>query len=74
MILQVHFAATQAAIRVHFGRCGNINRVMLLVEAGTGKPKGCVLVPIIEAISLLYISQEHMLHVIHKSVPLNQCL
>lgn len=40
--LQVHFAATQAALRVHFGRCGNINRVTLLVEPATGKPKGLV--------------------------------
>jgi hypothetical protein len=39
---QVHFAATEAALRVHFGRCGNIKRVALLVEPATGKPKGLV--------------------------------
>lgn len=39
---QVHFAATEAALRVHFGRCGNIKRVTLLAEPATGKPKGLV--------------------------------
>lgn len=39
---QVHFAATQAALRVHFGGCGYVNRVTLLVEPATGKPKGLV--------------------------------
>jgi hypothetical protein len=39
-VTNVHFAATQAALRVHFGRCGSINRVTLLVEPATGKPKG----------------------------------
>jgi RNA recognition motif-containing protein len=39
-VTNVHFAATQAALRVHLGRCGNINRVTMLVEPATGKPKG----------------------------------
>uniref|UniRef100_A0A7I4EYN4 PWI domain-containing protein n=1 Tax=Physcomitrium patens TaxID=3218 RepID=A0A7I4EYN4_PHYPA len=41
-VTNVHFAATQAALRVHFGGCGYVNRVTLLVEPATGKPKGLV--------------------------------
>ncbi|KAG0629582.1 hypothetical protein M758_1G114600 [Ceratodon purpureus] len=39
-VTNVHFAATEAALRVHFGRCGNIKRVTILLEPTTGKPKG----------------------------------
>jgi len=38
--LQVHFAATKAALSVHFGDCGEIVRVTLLGDVATGKPKG----------------------------------
>ncbi|XP_073388895.1 uncharacterized protein [Physcomitrium patens] len=43
-VTNVHFAATQAALRAHFGGCGIINRVTLLAEPATGKPKGSAFV------------------------------
>ncbi len=42
LVWQVHFAATKAALAVHFGHCGEIVRVTLLADVATGKPKGYV--------------------------------
>jgi RNA recognition motif-containing protein len=39
-VSNVHFAATKAALAVHFGHCGEIVRVTLLADVATGKPKG----------------------------------
>jgi RNA recognition motif-containing protein len=39
-VSNVHFAATKAALNVHFGDCGEIVRVTLLGDVATGKPKG----------------------------------
>jgi hypothetical protein len=41
-VSNVHFAATKAALAVHFGHCGEIVRVTLLADVATGKPKGYV--------------------------------
>ncbi|CAI7811671.1 unnamed protein product [Closterium sp. NIES-54] len=38
---QVHFAATVAALTLHFAACGEIRRVTILTHPLTGRPRGC---------------------------------
>ncbi|CAI5506702.1 unnamed protein product [Closterium sp. Naga37s-1] len=41
LVSNVHFAATVAALTLHFAACGEICRVTMLTHPLTGRPRGC---------------------------------